>query len=61
VNHPSTPGWACGNNFGGPHPGGLMAVYCDGSVHIVNFDIDNTTWHYLCQMNDGQTLSGSGY
>jgi prepilin-type N-terminal cleavage/methylation domain-containing protein len=57
----TTPGWNCGDNFGSPHTGGMMSVFCDGSVHMVSFSIDNTTWHYLCQMNDGQPLSGAGY
>jgi prepilin-type N-terminal cleavage/methylation domain-containing protein len=57
----TTQGWFCGNNFGSPHTAGIMAVYCDGSVHTVSFNIDNTMWHYLCQMNDGQVLTGSGF
>ena len=25
--------------FGGPHPGGVNFVYCDGSVHLMGFDL----------------------
>jgi prepilin-type N-terminal cleavage/methylation domain-containing protein len=29
-----------GAPFGGPHPAGFNMVYCDGSIKLVNFDID---------------------
>lgn len=33
--------------FGSAHPGGLNAVYCDGSVHNINFNVDGTVWGRL--------------
>ena len=44
----------CGLYFGSSH-GVMQAVFCDGSVHSINFDINPTTWLYLCIINDGQT------
>jgi prepilin-type N-terminal cleavage/methylation domain-containing protein len=46
----------CGFIFGSAHTGGFVAAFCDGSVHFLSYAIDNTTWHNLCQMNDGQVL-----
>ena len=37
-----------------------MDVFCDGSVHFINFSIDATTWRYLCARNDGQPANLSG-
>jgi prepilin-type N-terminal cleavage/methylation domain-containing protein len=44
----------CGYVFGSAHPGGFMGVLCDGSTRFLNFNIDATTWRYLCCRNDGQ-------
>jgi prepilin-type N-terminal cleavage/methylation domain-containing protein len=55
------PGWFCGLNFGGPHPGGMLAVFCDGSVHFLPWSISNATWKALCSMNDGQTPDMSAF
>jgi prepilin-type N-terminal cleavage/methylation domain-containing protein len=43
---------ACGLNFGSIHEN-FMCVFCDGSVHAINFDIDPTVWGRLCKINDG--------
>ena len=32
------------HGFGGPHPGGVVAAYGDGSVRVVGFDVDPVTW-----------------
>jgi prepilin-type N-terminal cleavage/methylation domain-containing protein len=42
----------CGLNFGSIHEN-MMAVFCDGSVHAIDFSIDPKTWEYLCRINDG--------
>jgi prepilin-type N-terminal cleavage/methylation domain-containing protein len=54
-------GWFCGNNFGSAHNTSMMSVFCDGAVHQISYNIDNTTWHWLCQMNDGQTPALDGW
>jgi prepilin-type N-terminal cleavage/methylation domain-containing protein len=43
----------CGLNFGSIHES-MMAVFCDGSVHAIAFDINPKTWEYLCRINDRQ-------
>jgi prepilin-type N-terminal cleavage/methylation domain-containing protein len=42
----------CGLNFGSIHEQ-MMAVFCDGSVHAINYDISPTVWERLCRINDG--------
>jgi prepilin-type N-terminal cleavage/methylation domain-containing protein len=44
---------ACGLNFGSVHEQ-LMAVFCDGSVHAIDFEIDPAIWVSLCRINDGR-------
>jgi prepilin-type N-terminal cleavage/methylation domain-containing protein/prepilin-type processing-associated H-X9-DG protein len=47
-------------NYASPrsrHPGGINAVYCDGSVHFFKNDIDVTPWRSLGWMADGYTVS----
>lgn len=34
-------------NFGSAHPGGFYAVFCDGSVRIINYGIDISTYRLL--------------
>ena len=35
------------------HPSGVMASYCDGSVHFIPNNIALATWQNLSTMNDG--------
>lgn len=45
--------------FGSSHPGGLLAVHCDDSVHNVDFDIDLLVWARLGSRKDqGGTCPG---
>jgi prepilin-type processing-associated H-X9-DG protein len=37
--------------FGAPHTGGLNAVFADGSVHSINFDIDIVVFYSLGTRN----------
>jgi prepilin-type N-terminal cleavage/methylation domain-containing protein len=50
----------CGSIFGSIHSS-CHFVFCDGSVHAVDFGIDPTNWLRLCSMNDGQTLDPNGW
>lgn len=45
--------------FGGPHPSGWMSVFCDGSVHFVNFDMDPINHRRLGNRQDGETVDAS--
>lgn len=37
--------------FGSPHTGGINAVFADGSVHVVNFDVDVIVFNSLGTRN----------
>jgi prepilin-type N-terminal cleavage/methylation domain-containing protein/prepilin-type processing-associated H-X9-DG protein len=47
------PGYQPFSPFGGPHSGGFIAVFCDGSVHKINYSIDADTHTRLGVRNDG--------
>jgi hypothetical protein len=54
---PDTPGrgdyiW----QFGGPHAGGWQAVFCDGSVHYISYDIDPQNHARLGNRQDGEVI-----
>jgi len=60
LNLPCVPGGDA-ENFATPrsrHPGGVHAVFCDGSVHFIADNIDFTTWQRLGFIADGEMLSG---
>lgn len=50
------PGGTCGQIFGSSHQN-LMTVFCDGSVHPINFEIDANMWLRLCSATDGEPVS----
>jgi prepilin-type N-terminal cleavage/methylation domain-containing protein/prepilin-type processing-associated H-X9-DG protein len=37
------------------HPGGVQALFADGSVHFVTGDVDILNWQRLASMQDGQS------
>ncbi|MBN2217353.1 MAG: DUF1559 domain-containing protein [Pirellulales bacterium] len=43
--------------FGSPHAGAFHAVFADGSVHSIDYEIDLYVFNYLGDMMDGQTIS----
>lgn len=47
----------CSLRFGSAHTGGLNVVLCDGSVRLIGFDIDATTWTRLGSRADGVPVS----
>ncbi len=45
----------CGWLFGGPHDS-MLAVFCDGSVHSINFAISEATFYRICSATDGEIV-----
>jgi prepilin-type N-terminal cleavage/methylation domain-containing protein/prepilin-type processing-associated H-X9-DG protein len=43
--------------FGAPHPGGINAVFADGAVHTVRFDVAGSVFLDICRYNDGDPVS----
>jgi prepilin-type N-terminal cleavage/methylation domain-containing protein/prepilin-type processing-associated H-X9-DG protein len=39
------------------HPGGVNAVYCDGSIHFISDTIDSSTWQCLGFIADDKTIT----
>ncbi|MBN1855012.1 MAG: DUF1559 domain-containing protein [Pirellulales bacterium] len=48
---------ACQVRFGSAHSGVVHGVYCDGSVHAIEYEIDPIVWEYLGVRNDGQATN----
>ena len=52
-----------GNNdvfiFGSAHPSGINALFGDGSIHIINYDVDVVLFNYLGARNDDQVVDVS--
>jgi prepilin-type processing-associated H-X9-DG protein len=42
--------------FGSAHPSGFNAVFADGSVHYIRYEIDVTLFNYLGARNDEQAI-----
>jgi len=43
--------------FGSSHTGCWQAVFADGSVHVLRYDISLTNFRRLCARNDGEVLN----
>jgi prepilin-type processing-associated H-X9-DG protein len=54
-------GWGDMSRFGSVHSAGCQFVFCDGSVHLINYAIDSTTHQRLSRRNDGLPISAGGY
>jgi prepilin-type N-terminal cleavage/methylation domain-containing protein len=56
--------------FGSAHPSGFNSVWCDGSVHIIRYNIDSNNnptatrpigvWQRLCKRDDGLAVDDAG-
>jgi hypothetical protein len=51
-----TPGGANTQRFGSAHTAGFMAVFCDGSVRMIPYNIDLTTYTRIAGRADGQVI-----
>jgi prepilin-type processing-associated H-X9-DG protein len=47
--------------FGGPHSGGFMMAFCDGSVHLIPYSINATISMNLANRSDGKVISRSSF
>jgi prepilin-type N-terminal cleavage/methylation domain-containing protein len=52
-----TPGFDAYESFGSAHAGVWQAVFCDGSVHAIPYDMDNVTHMRLANRFDGEVLA----
>jgi prepilin-type N-terminal cleavage/methylation domain-containing protein/prepilin-type processing-associated H-X9-DG protein len=46
-------------HFGAAHPGGINAVFADGSVHSIGFDVDVVVFNSLGSRNGDETVTPS--
>jgi prepilin-type processing-associated H-X9-DG protein len=61
--NPATSRFCTGNNsevffFGSAHPAGMNAVYADGSVHTIGYNIDGVLFNSLGTRSGGEEVSG---
>jgi hypothetical protein len=58
---PDTPGIAYKFTFGSAHPSGWHAVFCDGSVHFISYEIEPLVHEWLGNRLDGNTPSSDAF
>jgi prepilin-type N-terminal cleavage/methylation domain-containing protein len=58
---PDTPGVTAYYNYGSAHAGIWQAVFCDGSVHTIGFDIDPEVHHRLQNRQDGLVVENTAF
>jgi prepilin-type processing-associated H-X9-DG protein len=58
---PDTGGTVWRRNFGGPHPGGINAVFGDGSVKFIKFTVNPSTFRKLAVIDDNEPISSDEY
>jgi prepilin-type processing-associated H-X9-DG protein len=46
-----------GSRFGGGHPGAMSALFADGSVRGINFNIDAITFAAICNKGEGAAIN----
>jgi prepilin-type processing-associated H-X9-DG protein len=44
--------------YGSAHPGGFNAVFCDGSIHVITYNIEAIVYDALGHRSDGYTVAG---
>ena len=55
---PDTPGYSWCIDFGSAHLAGLNMAFCDGSVRMISYRIDQETHRRLCNRHDGLPIDG---
>ena len=45
-----------GSYFGSAHPAGMNALFADGSVHLLRYEIAKTVFANLCNKSDGKAI-----
>ena len=56
-----TAGYANLLAYGSAHPAGFGVVFCDGSVHVLNYEIDATLFSNLTNRADGVAIDPTKY
>jgi prepilin-type N-terminal cleavage/methylation domain-containing protein len=56
---PDTPGVEFTWSFGGPHVGGWTALFCDGSVHFLTYQMDPIVHSRLGNRQDGNPIDSN--
>jgi hypothetical protein len=54
---PDTPGIVYDWSFGGPHPGGWIAVFCDNSVRYLSYDMSSETHQNFASRSDSRVTN----
>jgi prepilin-type N-terminal cleavage/methylation domain-containing protein/prepilin-type processing-associated H-X9-DG protein len=49
--YPSIPGAIADQSFGGPHPGGVNMLYCDGHVDFIQVNVSLPVWQMAGQIS----------
>ena len=52
-----TPSPRLGSLFGGGHPGGMSALFADGSVRNITFQVSQQVFSSLGNKEDGQSVT----
>jgi prepilin-type N-terminal cleavage/methylation domain-containing protein/prepilin-type processing-associated H-X9-DG protein len=56
IQNSGTSGWRATFVFGSAHPGGINAVFADGSVHTISYTVDPNVFNALGHISDGSTF-----
>ncbi len=54
---PDTPGLSAWYQFGSAHPGGINMSFCDGSVRMISYGLDEKAHILLSERDDGQVAT----
>ncbi len=48
------------HSYGSAHPAGFGAVFCDGSVHVINYNVDRAIYGNMGDRRDGTAIPHPG-